>query len=134
MTQAPTQKRPGRVRAGVSPGAGDALAVRPVRRDDLDQAIAIDAAVRGLEKRKYWASVYRRFGAGDRSEQQFQPTLIQFAVASVVAGQRVSRNQADRESEERRSGRLGPVPMPPNAGVPDADVKALVGWIPAGAE
>lgn len=28
----------------------------------------------------------------------------------------------------------GRVPMPPNAGVPDADVNALVGWIPAGAE
>ena len=31
------------------------------------------------------------------------------------------------------SGVWGPVPMPPNANVPDADVKALVDWILAGA-
>jgi len=27
------------------------------------------------------------------------------------------------------SGVWGPVPMPPNAATPDADIKALVGWI-----
>ncbi len=32
------------------------------------------------------------------------------------------------------SGVWGPVPMPPNANVPDADVKALVDWILAGAK
>ncbi len=32
------------------------------------------------------------------------------------------------------SGVWGPVPMPPNPNVPDADVKALVDWILAGAK
>jgi cytochrome c len=31
-------------------------------------------------------------------------------------------------------GVYGPVPMPPNANVPDADIKALVDWILAGAK
>ncbi|RPH58522.1 MAG: hypothetical protein EHM83_01475 [Burkholderiales bacterium] len=32
------------------------------------------------------------------------------------------------------SGVWGPVPMPPNAAVPDADVKTLVDWVLAGAK
>ncbi len=32
------------------------------------------------------------------------------------------------------SGVYGPIPMPPNPNVPDADVKALVDWILAGAK
>ncbi len=32
------------------------------------------------------------------------------------------------------AGVYGPIPMPPNAAVPDADVKALVEWILAGAK
>jgi len=32
------------------------------------------------------------------------------------------------------SGVYGPVPMPPNPAVPDADVKALVEWVLAGAK
>ena len=31
-------------------------------------------------------------------------------------------------------GVYGPVPMPPNAAVPDADIKALVDWVLAGAK
>jgi ribosomal protein S18 acetylase RimI-like enzyme len=40
-----------------------ALTIRPVRRGDLDAVIAIDTQVTGLEKRDYWRSVYRRYGA-----------------------------------------------------------------------
>jgi ribosomal protein S18 acetylase RimI-like enzyme len=57
------------------------LSVRPVKRADLDQVINIDATVTGLEKRKYWASVFRRYGSGLRSEQQF---LVAVAAGSVV--------------------------------------------------
>ena len=50
--------------------------------------------------------------------------------------------QGDKGAEEKMivkvkkggSGVWGPVPMPPNANVPDADVKALVEWILAGAK
>ena len=87
MTQALTRKRPDRARTGVSPGADDVLVVRPVRRADLDQVIAIDATVTGLEKRPYWASVYRRYGTGDRSEQQFLVALAHGRVVGFVIGE-----------------------------------------------
>ena len=87
MTQALTKTRPGGVRAGVSPGVGDALVIRPVRRGDLDPVIAIDATVTGLEKRKYWASVYRRYGAGDLRERQFLVALLDSRVVGFVIGE-----------------------------------------------
>jgi ribosomal protein S18 acetylase RimI-like enzyme len=53
-----------------------------VRRADLDQVIAIDAAVTGIEKRAYWQRVYRRYGIAARGEQRW------FLVA--LAGERVA--------------------------------------------
>ena len=61
--------------------------IRPVRHADLDQVIAIDATAIGLEKRKYWASVYRRYGASDRSGQQFLVALAQGHVVGFVIGE-----------------------------------------------
>ena len=87
MTQALAKKRPGGARAEASAGAGDALVIRPVRRGDLDPVIAIDATVTGLEKRKYWASVYRRYGAGDPSERQFLVALVDRRVVGFVIGE-----------------------------------------------
>ncbi len=40
--------------------------VRPVKRADLPEVIAIDATVTGLEKPAYWRSVYRRYGVGGK--------------------------------------------------------------------
>ena len=48
----------------------DELTVRAVRRADLDEVIAIDATVTGLEKRNYWQRVYRRYGVAARGEQR----------------------------------------------------------------
>jgi ribosomal protein S18 acetylase RimI-like enzyme len=73
---AAAKPRPGRAAAS----AADAVAVRPVRRGDLDQVIELDATVTGLEKQNYWRSVYRRYGAG-------QPEHKHFLVA--VAGRRI---------------------------------------------
>ena len=39
--------------------------IRPVRRRDLDDVIAIDASVTGIEKRAYWESIHRRYGRDD---------------------------------------------------------------------
>ena len=61
--------------------------MRAVQRGDLDQVIAIDASVTGLEKRKYWASVYRRYGSGERSEQQFLVALDQGRVVGFIIGE-----------------------------------------------
>jgi ribosomal protein S18 acetylase RimI-like enzyme len=49
----------------------DAVTVRPVRRSDLPQVVAIDATVTGLEKQNYWRSVHRRYGAGGKDQRHF---------------------------------------------------------------
>jgi ribosomal protein S18 acetylase RimI-like enzyme len=49
----------------------DTVVVRPVRRDDLAQVVAIDATVTGLEKRDYWRSIHRRYGDSARAGRQF---------------------------------------------------------------
>jgi ribosomal protein S18 acetylase RimI-like enzyme len=87
MTQLSPREQPDAVRAGVSPNDCDGLVVRPVRRADLDQVIAIDATVTGLEKRRYWASVFRRYGAGGSSEPQFLVALAQGRVVGFVIGE-----------------------------------------------
>ena len=71
----------------VIPRSADALVVRPVRRADLDAVIAIDATVTGLEKRKYWNSVLRRYGAGGGTEQQFLVALRDARVVGFVIGE-----------------------------------------------
>jgi L-amino acid N-acyltransferase YncA len=65
----------------------DALVIRPVRQGDLDAVIAIDATVTGLAKRKYWLSVFRRYGGGGRSPQQFLVALAQGRVIGFVIGE-----------------------------------------------
>ncbi len=72
---------------GVSPEAADSIVIRPVRRADLDQVIDIDATVTGLEKRAYWNSVYRRYGSGQRTEQQFLVALAGTRVVGFVIGE-----------------------------------------------
>ena len=87
MTHALPQEGPGETRVRVFPDSEEALLVRPVRRGDLDQVIAIDATVTGLEKRKYWISVYRRYGIGDTSERQFLVAQAQGRVVGFVIGE-----------------------------------------------
>lgn len=67
--------------------AADQIQVRPVRRADLDQVITIDATVTGLEKRKYWSSVFRRYGADGGKEQQFLVALHGKQVVGFVIGE-----------------------------------------------
>ncbi|MDE2399109.1 MAG: GNAT family N-acetyltransferase [Burkholderiales bacterium] len=74
-------------RAAAPAGADDAIVVRPVRRADLDQVIDIDATVTGLEKRKYWASVFRRYGSAERAEQQFLVALQGGRVVGFIIGE-----------------------------------------------
>ena len=84
---APAPRRPSAATAGVSPDAAEAVVVRPVRRADLDQVIDIDATVTGLEKRSYWASVYRRYGSGRQAERQFLVALANGRVIGFVIGE-----------------------------------------------
>jgi ribosomal protein S18 acetylase RimI-like enzyme len=86
----PLSAPPKRLRSsslGVSPEADDAVTVRPVRRADLDEVIAIDATVTGIEKRKYWASVFKRYGSGQHSEQQFLVAVAGGRVVGFVIGE-----------------------------------------------
>ena len=65
------------------------MIVRSVRRGDLDQVIAIDASVTGLEKRSYWQRVYRRYGVGVRGERRWfmvavmDDRVVGFLIAEV---------------------------------------------------
>lgn len=65
------------------------MTVRAVRRADLDQVIAIDASVTGLEKRSYWQRVYRRYGVGARGERRWfmvavmDDRVVGFLIAEV---------------------------------------------------
>lgn len=65
---------------GAAAGHGGVL-VRAVRRGDMERIISIDATVTGLEKRKYWYSVYQRYGVRGQRQRQF---LVAQAGAEVV--------------------------------------------------
>ena len=65
----------------------DVLEVRPVRRGDLDQVIDIDASVTGLEKRKYWLSIYRRYGGTQSDGRQFLVAVAGGRVVGFIIGE-----------------------------------------------
>jgi GNAT superfamily N-acetyltransferase len=65
----------------------DPLGVRPVRRGDLPQVIAIDATVTGLEKSEYWRSIYRRYGDSGHPERQFLVAHAGERVVGFVIGE-----------------------------------------------
>jgi GNAT superfamily N-acetyltransferase len=65
----------------------DAAFVRPVRRGDLERIVSIDATVTGLEKRRYWNSVYRRYGGGGLKERQFLVAQARGEVVGFVIGE-----------------------------------------------
>ena len=69
-------------------GAPDAIEVRPARRADLDQVIAIDATVTGIEKRSYWQRIYRRYGIKVGSDQRhFLVAAAQGKVVGFMIGE-----------------------------------------------
>ena len=63
------------------------MAVRPVRRGDLDQVIALDATVTGLEKQNYWRSVYRRYGAGQHEQKHFLVAVAGRRIVGFLIGE-----------------------------------------------
>jgi cytochrome c len=50
-------------------------------------------------------------------------------IAKKYAGDKAASNTLEGKVKAGSTGVWGPVPMPPNATVPDADNKALVAWI-----
>jgi ribosomal protein S18 acetylase RimI-like enzyme len=75
-------KRP---RAAPADG-GASVAIRAVRRADLDDVVRLDARVTGLEKRDYWRTVYRRY-AERAPERQFLVAERAGAVVGFVIGE-----------------------------------------------
>lgn len=65
----------------------DSVSIRRARRGDLEQIIAIDASVTGLEKRNYWKSVYRRYGVAGTPERQFLVADAKGRVVGFVIGE-----------------------------------------------
>jgi ribosomal protein S18 acetylase RimI-like enzyme len=72
--------------AGLAPTA-DGVAIRAARRADLDQVIAIDAGVTGVEKRAYWLAVFRRYGDGEQPERHFLVAETGGRVAGFIIGE-----------------------------------------------
>lgn len=54
-------------------------------------------------------------------------------VAAKYKGDATAPAKLAEKVKNGGTGVWGPIPMPPNANVPDADIKALVDWVLAGA-
>ena len=76
---------PARRRSSAEPA--DVPLVRPVRRADLDAVIDIDATVTGLEKRRYWLGVFRRYGSGEHRDRHFLVAVHEGRVLGFVIGE-----------------------------------------------
>jgi GNAT superfamily N-acetyltransferase len=80
-------------KAGRKPGsrasgeAAEPLAIRAVRRGDLAEVIAIDAAITGIEKRSYWHAVLRRYGVAGDAQRQFLVAEAEGRVVGFVIGE-----------------------------------------------
>ncbi len=61
--------------------------MRPVRRRDLDDVIAIDASVTGIEKRAYWETIHRRYGRDDTHGRQFLVAAAGDRVVGFIIGE-----------------------------------------------
>jgi GNAT superfamily N-acetyltransferase len=76
-----------RARAGAPVAAAAPVAIRPVRRGDLDQISHLDARVTGIEKKSYWQSLYRRYGAAEETERAFLVADAGGRVVGFVIGE-----------------------------------------------
>ncbi|HMN75314.1 MAG TPA: GNAT family N-acetyltransferase [Burkholderiaceae bacterium] len=58
------------MRAAADVGSLNAVEVRAARRADLDEVVALDAKVTGIEKHAYWQRIYRRYGIAVGGDQR----------------------------------------------------------------
>jgi ribosomal protein S18 acetylase RimI-like enzyme len=63
------------------------LRIRPVRRDDLNAVIEMDAMVTGITKRNYWNSLYRRYADAVATGQHFLVATADTEVIGFVIGE-----------------------------------------------
>lgn len=69
------------------PGRAAEVKIRPVRRADLAEVIALDATVTGLHKADYWQRIYRRYGVGGEGLRHFLVAVCDGRVAGFVIGE-----------------------------------------------
>ena len=96
---------------------------------DPNNALAIVFLREAYEKRRDWEKLVKlrqAEAAGLSSEQERAAAYKE--IAKKYKGQNVAA-QLEQKVKKGSQGVWGPVPMPPNAAVPDADVKKLVDWI-----
>lgn len=73
-------------RSEAAAGSGQ-VTIRPVRPADLEQVIAIDSIVTGVEKREYWRTIHRRYGDAERAGRRFLVADANGSVAGFVIGE-----------------------------------------------
>jgi GNAT superfamily N-acetyltransferase len=66
---------------------GVAAKVRPVRRADLPEVVALDATVTGVHKADYWQRVYRRYGVGGQGLRHFLVAVAGGRVVGFIIGE-----------------------------------------------
>ncbi|HEX8012089.1 MAG TPA: GNAT family N-acetyltransferase [Casimicrobiaceae bacterium] len=84
---AKSRRQAGRTAATSGRASAAAIVVRRVRRADLAQVIAIDATVTGLEKRRYWQAVYRRYGNSGQAGREFWVAEADGSAVGFVIGE-----------------------------------------------
>ena len=67
-----------------SPGS---LRVRAIKFEDLDQVIAIDAAITGLRKVDYWYELFHRYGTRGLQQRFFLVAESENAIKGFIVGE-----------------------------------------------
>jgi L-amino acid N-acyltransferase YncA len=84
MTRASAARAPGR---GARRSAAPAIAVRPAHARDFAAVVAIDATVTGLEKRRYWRSIFRRYAATRQAGRRFFVAEVDGQIVGFIIGE-----------------------------------------------
>jgi GNAT superfamily N-acetyltransferase len=67
--------------------AAAAVRVRPAESGDIDQVIALDAGVTGIEKADYWYEVFHRYGARGVKQRFFLVAEAAGAIQGFIVGE-----------------------------------------------
>jgi GNAT superfamily N-acetyltransferase len=86
-TERPKKARQSAPPSARTPASSSTLSIRPVRRDDLNAVIEMDAMVTGIEKRDYWNSLYRRYADAVATGQHFLVATVSGEVVGFVIGE-----------------------------------------------
>jgi ribosomal protein S18 acetylase RimI-like enzyme len=63
------------------------IEIRPIQADDLDQVIALDAAITDIEKTDYWYELFHRYGVRGGQQRHFLVGVQGGQVLGYVIGE-----------------------------------------------